>query len=144
MNKLYLIEDSDDDYLVFKRACRKLERPIDIHRVNSCDLARDELFAMADDDRNWPDLIFLDLNLPGTDGRAFLDELKQHERLREIPVIVYSTSNATADIKFSYQHHANAYHVKPGEFDQTRTELEAIIEYWRDWATTAKDSKEDR
>ncbi|GGJ98076.1 two-component system response regulator [Pilimelia anulata] len=65
-----------------------------------------------------PDLILLDLNLPKRDGREVLQEIKADEDLRQIPVVVLTTSQADEDIVRSYALHANAYVTKPVDFDR--------------------------
>ena len=64
-----------------------------------------------------PDLILLDLNLPHQDGRQVLSEIKKDPDLRQIPVVVLTTSRVEEDILRSYQLHANAYVAKPVDFD---------------------------
>jgi len=65
-----------------------------------------------------PDQILLDLNLPRMDGRELLAIIKRDDELRTIPVVVLTTSDAEADVLRSYQMHANAYVVKPVDFDR--------------------------
>ncbi|SNQ50313.1 Response regulator rcp1 [Frankia canadensis] len=65
-----------------------------------------------------PDLILLDLNLPRRDGREVLREVKNDERLRRIPVVVLTTSEAEEDVLRSYDLHANAYITKPVDFER--------------------------
>ena len=65
-----------------------------------------------------PDLVLLDLNLPRRDGRQVLEEIKSDQDLRQIPVVVLTTSQADEDIRRSYSLHANAYVTKPVDFDQ--------------------------
>ncbi len=64
-----------------------------------------------------PDLILLDLNLPGVDGRRVLAEIKTDDDLKAIPVVVLTTSAADADVTASYTAHANAYITKPVDAD---------------------------
>jgi len=64
-----------------------------------------------------PDLVLLDLNLPGRGGREILAEIKSDERIAHIPVVVLTTSAAEADVLGSYRAHANAYVTKPVELD---------------------------
>ena len=64
-----------------------------------------------------PDLILLDLNLPRLDGREVLAQIKGDESLRQIPVVVLTTSDAEEDVLRSYDLHANAYVTKPVEFE---------------------------
>jgi len=65
-----------------------------------------------------PDLVLLDLNLPRRDGRQVLAEIKGDQDLRQIPVVVLTTSQADEDILRSYELHANAYVTKPVDFER--------------------------
>ncbi|WP_066582118.1 response regulator [Cellulomonas timonensis] len=77
-----------------------------------------------------PDLILLDLNLPRMDGREVLQALKQDERLRSIPVVVLTTSEAEEDVVRSYSLHANAYVTKPVDFDRFIEVVRQIDEFF--------------
>jgi CheY-like chemotaxis protein len=65
-----------------------------------------------------PDLILLDLNLPKMDGREVLAAIKEDEKLRSIPVVILTTSEAEEDVLRSYSLHANAYVTKPVDFER--------------------------
>jgi len=77
-----------------------------------------------------PDLILLDLNLPKKDGREVLREIKEDSNLKNIPVIVLTTSTAEKDILRAYDLHANAYVTKPLDFNQFLTVVESIVNFW--------------
>jgi two-component system, chemotaxis family, response regulator Rcp1 len=77
-----------------------------------------------------PDLILLDLNLPGKDGREILTEIKKDPVLRKIPVIVLTTSTAEQDVLDAYDMHANCYIVKPMSYAGILETLERIDEFW--------------
>jgi len=77
-----------------------------------------------------PDLIFLDLNLPKKDGREVLAEIKSDEKLKQIPVVVMTTSQAEEDILKSYSLHANCYVTKPLDLDQFVKVVQSIEEFW--------------
>ena len=77
-----------------------------------------------------PDIIILDLNLPKKDGREVLREMKEDEKLHNIPVIVLTTSNAEKDVLGAYDLHANAYITKPLDFDQFIKVVESIENFW--------------
>src|SRR3990172_3141299 len=70
------------------------------------------------DRHNLPDLIFLDLNLPRKDGREVLKEIKSNDKLKAIPVVVLTTSEADEDILKSYNLGANCYVTKPVGIEQ--------------------------
>src|SRR5690349_3138074 len=76
--------------------------------------------------RRRPDLVLLDLNLPGVDGREVLRTVKSDPDLCSIPVVVMSTSVDHNDINASYRSHANAFVSKPPDFDELVTALKAI------------------
>jgi len=77
-----------------------------------------------------PDLILLDLNLPGMDGRQVLQEIKTDPSLRRIPVVVMTTSAAEEDIIKAYDLHVNCYVTKPMDFAQFMQVVKSIEEFW--------------
>ncbi|OEC88101.1 MULTISPECIES: response regulator [Methanobacterium] len=79
-----------------------------------------------------PDIILLDLNLPGKDGREVLKEIKEDNELKRIPVVILTTSKAEEDILKSYNLHANSYITKPVDFDQFIRVIKSIENFWLD------------
>lgn len=77
-----------------------------------------------------PDLILLDLNMPKKDGRAVLTDIKNDEELRDIPVVVLTTSVAEQDILKAYNLHANCYITKPVDLGQFIEVVKSINEFW--------------
>ena len=77
-----------------------------------------------------PDLILLDLNLPRKDGREVLEEIKEDDELKLVPVVVLTTSEAERDLVRSYDLHANAYVVKPLDLDRFIEVVQAIEDFW--------------
>ncbi len=77
-----------------------------------------------------PDLILLDLNLPGIDGRELLKEIKATPNLRRVPVIVLSSSKADDDILRTYELNANAYVTKPVQVDDFLRTIRSLEEFW--------------
>jgi CheY-like chemotaxis protein len=77
-----------------------------------------------------PDLILLDLNLPGTDGREVLSIIKTTPALKSIPVAILSTSANPKDIATCYQSGANSYLLKPMRIDDLRNLLRIFLAYW--------------
>jgi CheY-like chemotaxis protein len=77
-----------------------------------------------------PDVILLDLNLPKKDGREVLREIKEDDVLKNIPVVILTTSGAEKDIHRSYDLHANAYVTKPLDFDQFIIVIKSIANFW--------------
>jgi CheY-like chemotaxis protein len=117
--EVLLVEDDPGDVLMTREAFAE-------HKVgNRLSVVSDGVEALAYlrneepyPDAVRPDLILLDLNLPRRDGKQVLQEIKDDESLRQIPVVVLTTSQRDEDILRSYQLHANAYVTKPVDFEQ--------------------------
>jgi CheY-like chemotaxis protein len=117
--EVLLVEDDPGDVLLIREA-------FDFNKVhNNLNVVNDGEQALASlknegayADANRPDLVLLDLNLPRKDGREVLAEVKADERLRTIPIVVLTTSEAEEDVLKSYQLHANAYVTKPVDFER--------------------------
>lgn len=77
-----------------------------------------------------PDLILLDLNLPGTDGREILSVIKQDPDLLSIPVVVLTTSEADDDVASAYRLHANSYLRKPADLEEFFDLANLVCGYW--------------
>ena len=77
-----------------------------------------------------PELILLDLNMPRKDGREALAEIKTDPALREIPVVILTTSQAETDVKCSYAAGANSVVTKPVTFDALVETVKSIKKYW--------------
>jgi CheY-like chemotaxis protein len=94
----------------------------------------EEALALLFDEENTnlplPDLILLDWNLPKVTGSEVLSRLKQDQKLRRIPVLVFSTSEADADIHAAYDNHANGYITKPGNSEALAAIVETIERFW--------------
>ena len=77
-----------------------------------------------------PDLILLDLNLPRLDGREVLTQIKTDPKLRMIPIIILSTSDAESDVLATYELHANCYIGKPAQWDQFESLMRSTMDFW--------------
>jgi len=89
-------------------------------------LGRTERYAQAPR----PDLILLDLNLPGLDGWDVLVEIKKDRRLRSIPIVILTTSAEEPDVLKSYDLQASCYVTKPVDLDQFRQAIRDIAYFW--------------
>ena len=77
-----------------------------------------------------PDIILLDLNLPKKDGREVLEDIKQDDKLKRIPVVILTTSKAEEDVLKSYNLHANCYVTKPVDLEQFIVVVKSIDMFW--------------
>jgi CheY-like chemotaxis protein len=83
--------------------------------------------------RRLPDLILLDLKLPGMHGPEVLQRLKAEERYRRIPVVVLTTSRESADMDRAYANGANSYLVKSSDFAGMQEMLHNAVAFWCEW-----------
>ena len=88
------------------------------------------LFEEENESIPLPDLILLDWNLPKVTGGEVLRRIKQHQKLRRIPVLVFSSSEAEEDIHAAYDDHANGYITKPGTSEALAAIVETIERFW--------------
>ena len=134
MPSILLVEDSDEDYLAFTRALRDMAVTVSLPRCTRGEEALDYLYRrgrFADPAQApRPALVLLDLNLPGLDGRELLTLIKGDEHLKSIPVVIVTTSHNPRDIEWCYQHGANSYQVKAIGYDQFRSAMRQLVEYW--------------
>jgi len=77
-----------------------------------------------------PGLILLELNMPGIDGKSVLRTIRATERLKKIPVIVFTTSNDPLDIDQCYGFGANSYVQKPTTLQKLVTSIQMVRDYW--------------
>jgi CheY-like chemotaxis protein len=116
--EVLLVEDDAGDVRITREALQGSKLVHNLHVVDNGERAVDFLRRHGDyPDAPRPDLILLDLNLPRLDGREVLAQIKADQSLRQIPVVVLTTSDAEEDVLRSYDLHANAYVTKPVEFD---------------------------
>ena len=131
---ILLVEDSPEDFETTERAFRKSGLRNPIYRCSDGEEALDFLFRrgeFADPEKApRPGVILLDLNLPGTDGREVLAEIKADPRLKQIPVVVLTTSDDDRDVDACYRAGASSYIQKPVDLDGFMRAIERLNDYW--------------
>lgn len=129
--EILLVEDNPGDVRLTQEGLKETKMLNNLHVAMDGAEAMDFLnkkgkFANAPR----PDLILLDLNLPKKDGRQVLAEIKSDEKLKRIPVVVLTVSQAEEDIMRTYNLHANCYITKPVDFNQFLTVIKSIDDFW--------------
>lgn len=131
---LLIIEDSDEDFAALTRMIAKARIPNPIYRCEDGESALDFLYHEGEyQDESLsprPSLIVLDLNLPGTDGREVLTELKQDRDLQMIPVVIFSTSSNSKDVDACYRQGISGYIVKPMDTNRLNKLVRTFLDYW--------------
>jgi CheY-like chemotaxis protein len=111
-----LVEDNPDDVIMIREAFEQSLTPIQLYVVSNGEQTI-KFVRRTDTDALRPSLILLDLNLPIRNGLDVLAELKSDTEFLSIPIVVLTTSQAPNDIQQCYSLHANAYIIKPPDFD---------------------------
>lgn len=129
--EILLIEDSSSDIMIFKKALVTSGSESKLIVCEDGDKAMD-YFTESASDLNFsrPDLIVLDLNLPGKDGLSLLKYLKTDGQLRRIPVVVLTDSDSSKDISDAYNLFANCFIIKPIDSDVYIKYVQFIDSFW--------------
>lgn len=128
---ILLVEDDLGDAGLVKIALRRGEFDVRLHHVMNAGEALGFLRRIGEHQAApRPDLMLLDLNLPGRSGHEVLEEVKSDPELRSIPVVVLSTSEAERDVLRSYVLGANSFVSKPMDADDFADFIHAIERYW--------------
>ena len=131
---MLVVEDSDEDFEALQRILSKdcASSKIRIERCADGDEALDLIYQRGEYAglQKRPQLVMLDLNLPGADGREVLTQIKQDEQLKTIPIVVFTTSSNPKDIEACYEYGANSYLVKPMDISQLKTSICLLVQYW--------------
>jgi CheY-like chemotaxis protein len=129
--EILLVEDNPGDVRLTQEALKEGKVANNLH------VAMDGVEALAFlrregeySDKPRPDLILLDLNLPKKDGREVLEEIKNDEKLKKIPVVILTTSQDETDVLKTYKLHANCFITKPVDLDQFITVVHSIEDFW--------------
>lgn len=142
---LLIVEDSDEDFEAFGRFVRRAKISNPVYRCVDGEDVLDFLYRQGDYQDSAqaprPSLILLDLNLPGTDGREVLEQIKQDEKLKTIPVIVFTTSSNPKDIETCYRFGVNSYVLKPINVDRSKEVMKSIVDYWFNTVVLPEDDK---
>ena len=130
-----VVEDSDEDFDTLVEAAAAAGVTQTIHRAASGGDCLAKLRSHGHEGSDvrltaLPALILMDLNSHGIDGREALVAIKTDPLLKEIPVVILTTSANPKDVAFCYQAGANAYHVKPVRHDQYLLLLQSLLHYW--------------
>lgn len=141
---ILIIEDNPGDVRLIREALREIQPPVTIHVAGEGDEAL-QFLRQEGKHRNAPrpHLIFLDFNLPKSDSREVLRQIKEDDELRLIPVAVLTTSDVRKDIREAYELHANCYLRKPVDLDGFFGTIRAAAHFWLNVAYIPADVEAD-
>lgn len=131
---LLVVEDSDEDYTTLMRIFKKISVSHPIKRCANAKECFEYLRAVEKqtpiNEENFPALMLLDLNMPGTDGHAVLQQVKAEPMLRHLPVVIVTTSTNPKDVKRCYEEGASSYLVKAVDYTVYEQTIRRFIDYW--------------
>lgn len=131
---ILMADDDEDDILLTQKALRQGKLLNELYCVRDGEELLDYLFhrgEYADATKSpRPGVILLDLNMPRKDGREALKEIKANPDLKDIPIVVFTTSKAEEDIYRSYKLGVNSFITKPVTFDRLIEVMQMIGKYW--------------
>jgi chemotaxis family two-component system response regulator Rcp1 len=129
--EILIVDDSPEDIDLMREALEGTKLANNVSIVNDgvealAFLRRQGVYKNAP----VPSLVFLDLNMPKKDGREVLEEIKGDELLKQIPIVILTTSKDEEDIAKAYKAHANCYVTKPVDIVQFSKVVSAIDNFW--------------
>jgi len=129
---IFVAEDSDDDFYFLERAFSRQKPAVELCRardgISAVEVLRGYLSAFAT-----PDLILLDLKIPGLDGLDVLRWIRAQDGFRRIAVVILSSSDQPENVCQAYDAGATSFLVKPGSLTQLQELVEAMSSYWFKW-----------
>lgn len=132
--RVLMVEDNDDHAALMSRALRRAEGDCDVQRViDGCDAIAYLRGESPFENRIWPDLVLLDINLPKLSGHEVLVQIRADSELSSAVVIILSTSEGDKDVTQAYRERANAYVTKPTDFVQLCGLMNDLVKFWGRW-----------
>ncbi|MGD8787132.1 MAG: response regulator [Phycisphaerales bacterium] len=129
---ILLVEDDPGDQKLVKKSLEREKIANELFIVNNAEEALEYLEGSKRGDYKtpMPDLILLDLNMPGISGQEFLKRLKSDDLLDTIPVVILTTSDSDKDVLETFKLQASGYIKKPGSLEGFKEVMQHINEYW--------------
>lgn len=128
------INDSTDDQVLFQTACKHAEVPFNWHVADSAEKAISYLETLIKLDKthsvHWPDLVVLDVVMPGANGFKVLEYIRGNPSLHRLPVIVFTGHSSPALVEEAYKLGANSFLAKPADFPQTVELVSSLYAIW--------------
>jgi CheY-like chemotaxis protein len=127
---IVVAEDSEFDRMVLRRAFAAAQIDVDLTFVNDGEELLKHLAAVIDGDQTAPGIVLLDLHMPKMNGRETLRAIRADERLKQLPIVMLTTSSNESHVREFYGLGANSYVVKPSAFDEVVATVKQLQAYW--------------
>lgn len=125
MQSIYLIDDDMDDIELFRDALEEIAPYVSLQYAND---GHEAVRSLTEQKNALPDLVFLDISMPVFSGLQCLASFKKDEQLRDLPVIMYSTSSQETEIKMARELGALAFVTKPNDFRLLKRILTLVLD----------------
>ncbi|GHG02071.1 response regulator [Deinococcus piscis] len=131
---ILLVDDDANDrelaQIVFAELASESGERADVRILPGGQEALDFLVDQAERPEQLPDVVLLDLNMPQIDGLSVLKAIRQNPAMSTLPVVILSTSRERADVQRAYSLGANAYVVKPLDYDHFHRTISSVLDFW--------------
>jgi CheY-like chemotaxis protein len=124
---IFIVDDDPDDRQVILDAFLKNNAQFDFVFINN---AEELLTRLDNPESEYPDLMLLDLNMPGIMGLQALKEIRANKKFSQIPIVILTTSTLNIDRKMSYELGASCFLTKPDSFSTMIAYANAMITLW--------------
>jgi DNA-binding response OmpR family regulator len=128
---ILMIDDDEEDFTLVKDALESKQIKVDLYWAADGDEAENFLYRRGEySNAPSPDLILLDLNMPGKDGFEVLRDLKANGNFRKIPVVILTSTQDHRSVSRGYKIGASSFMLKPLTFDEMANAMQSLCEYW--------------
>jgi CheY-like chemotaxis protein len=122
--KIILADDDESDRLIFIEAFAELKIKSEVIALHD---GKQLMEYIAKNEIELPAIIFLDLNMPRKSGLECLKEIRSNKKIKDVPIVIYSTSASKNDIEETFHNGANVYIKKPGDFTKLKDALYKVV-----------------
>jgi DNA-binding response OmpR family regulator len=127
---IFIADDDNDDLLFFRDALEKIDKGIKLETVGDGNALLSLLSHLK------PDLLFLDLDMPGKNGLECLVEIRSNLNLSQLPIVVFSSTTRPANIETAYEMGADLFFIKPPNYNDLISSISAILKL--NWSSPEK------
>lgn len=133
--RLMYIDDSPEDIRIVTNVVQRVDGEVEVEPYTSGKDALEKLCSSTNLE-DLPDVILLDLNMPGMSGHEVLKQIKSRPVISRIPVVIFTSSEQPRDVVQSYEEHASSVIIKPDELTDYITLFSEVISYWKEHAAS--------
>ncbi len=120
------VEDDEDDQFLLQASFAEKDRLFELKMVSNAHQAYELLF----EEEMWPAIILLDINMPGLNGLGLLEKIRNDPRLKKLPVLMLTTSDAESHVNLAYHLGVNGYVVKPDSYKKLENFWDSVESFW--------------